>query len=416
MAAREHRCVVALAAGTEVELRQRAASKADALCAGAPSRPAEHSAEPFRLAVDCATASEAAAELAAFAAGAPSRAATRVVAGRPRVAFVFAGQSELSARASSALHAGSPAFRSAMDRCDASAARASGVAASALLYGSPDAALLGEARHAQPMLVALECALAAAWRDWGVTPDAVTGHSLGEYAALQAAGGIELEDVIALVAERGRLTDEHARPGGMAVAMGTPEDVQRALDSLGGQVEIAAENAPAVVALSGPASELERARTQLEGAGISTVPLQTTHAFHSACVDGMLDALAQRVADTPLMPTAMPFASTLEGRLLPVGAWLGPAYWRSHARTRVRFVEAVRALSAARCTIFLELGPHATLTGLGRRCAPDPDAVWTSSLRRDADERDTLLRAATALWLSGVDVSVDRIAAEVGPP
>jgi len=330
----------------------------------------------------------------------------------PRLAFVFSGQSDAYAGMARVPCACSPAFAAALAPCEAAVALP-GATLRGILDGSDDGAPLADARAAQPALFALQVALAALWASWGVTPDAVAGHSLGELAAAHAAGALTPADAAALVAERGELTQRLARAGRMVAALTDAATAWAAIRADGGPVEIAAVNAPDVVALSGPPEHVERVAAALAARGVEVVPLETTHAFHSVCVNPVVEPLAAAAARFPTAPPRIGYASALEGRLLRDGEALDGAYWARHLREPVRFADAVRALADAGCTAFLELGPSASLMRLGARCAPAGELAWLPSLRRGA-QAATLRSTALALWLAGVEVDLARAARELG--
>lgn len=407
--------LAAVAADDLASLRRRAAAGA-ALLRGVPedARSLPAGRRRVRLVAGGASAGELAVLLGAFAGGATLPGVTVArAAQRPRVAFLFSGQSDVRRRMGADLYACCGAFSDVMDRCSAAAAAAHGVELTALLYGGEDTALLDDARFAQPALVALQCALVTAWAGWGVRPAAVAGHSLGEYAAACAAGALRLDETIALVIERGALTQERAASDGEMAAVLADHETIASHPAVDGAVELAGVNAPGVAVLAGPRTALRRTSERLETAGIRTMPLRTTHAFHSAAIDPLLDALEEAAARFPPRCPAVAFASALEGGLLPAGRPLDARYWRRHAREPVRFLDAILALEAAGVAAFLEIGPHATLARLGARCLPESDAPFLPSLQHGVADRDALLAAASALWRSGVAVDLAALAAHV---
>lgn len=409
-------CVLTLEADTHARLRQLAA-RAAAGPPPPPSAPPERprSSRSLRLVARAATPPAVRSALRAFAAG--ERCATVQVetADRDaRVAFVCAGQSETRVGMGAAIYDASPLFRATVDRCSAIAEERLGFSLSAALYGSEAPDLVDDARFAQPALFALQAGLVALWRDWGVKPSAVTGHSLGEYAAAYAAGVLSLDEGIGLVTRRAQLTHERAAPGRMAVVFCNEKTVRRVASQAVSEIAVAAVNAPDVVVVSGPSGEVAGFVDAVKASGISAKPLRISHAFHSVCVDPMLPGLEQAAAEVDLSAAEVPFVSMLEGRLLAAEEAARPSYWRRHAREPVRFLDAVRELARSGCAVFLELGPHRTLTALGERCLPEGAARWTSSLKRSGDELAVLGEAVCALWLAGVDLDFGAIARILG--
>jgi len=407
---------LALIAAEDRDALRRRAAVASARLRGADPRGAvpPAGAGSVRLAVRGRTAGELSVELAAVAHDATTQCHVGAAGPPPRLAFLFSGQSEVRAGMGAGLYRRSRAFADVVDRCDAATLAAHGGSLAGCLYGDADPRLLDDARLAQPALLALQCGLLALWRRIGVSPHAVAGHSLGEYAAACAAGAMRLDEAIGLVVARGALTQERARPGGaMAVVLAELDAVRPQLRPEDG-VDVAGVNAPGAVVVSGQAEAVDRVVARCEAQGIGSVPLRTTHAFHSADVDPLLDALEDAAGRVPARAPAIPFASTLEGGLLPPGRALDAHYWRRHARDPVRFLDAMRALGELGCDRFLELGPQATLTQLGARCLPDADARWLASLRRNRADVDAVLDAAAALWSGGVEVDPAGLEEQLG--
>lgn len=409
-------CLLGLTAADERELRQVAAALASTLRDDAQATSFEpHQDGKARLLVLATTPDEIARELSAFASGERTVSLkTREHDSPPQIAFIFAGQSETRAGMGGELYRQSPCFASVIDRCSSAMGATLGTTLASALYDSEDPSLLDDARIAQPALFALQAALVAQWRSWGVLPELVAGHSLGEYAAACAAGVMTLEDGARLVAARGALTQSLALPGLMAVVFASEEWVRTALGSYDHKVSIAAINAPQVVVVSGETKAITEFLASADAEGVSAKPLNISHPFHSRCIDPILGGLADLVVGTPLSEPQIPFASTLEGRLLDPDEVPDASYWSRHAREPVRFLDTMRLLERAGCTVFLEIGPHATLTKLGERCV-DPDlAQWLPSLKRSGHNWQVLSATAIELWLAGARVDLEAMAQGVG--
>jgi acyl transferase domain-containing protein len=413
----EHPRVLGLAAPDDSALRQAAETAERSLrdlgeSAKIPS-PAKGGA---RLLVRGTTAESVADALGDFASGKrnPALKAQQSSRESPRVAFVFAGQSETRIGMGAELYRQDPTFAKVIDRCSLIMGETLGTTLSTALYDSEDVSLLDDARLAQPALFALQNALVAVWKQWGVTPAMVAGHSLGEYAAACTAGVFSLDDGVRFVAARGALTQSLARGGLMAVLFTDEDWVAKAAAELEGSVSIAAINAPEVIVVSGETDAITKLVTVADAQGINAKALHISHPFHSRCIDPMLDGLEATAANIQLRGANIPFVSTLEGRLLDPSEPLNARYWRRHAREPVRFLDAMRQLEHAGCTIFLELGPHATLTGLGERCVGDGAANWLPSLKRSGHDWRVLTETAAKLWLAGVDVDLAAIASSAG--
>ena len=234
---------------------------------------------------------------------------------------------------------------------------------------------LNRTLYTQPALVAVEYALLQLWQSWGVVPDVVLGHSLGEYAAAAAAGMLSWPAALKLVARRARLM-QALPPGAMAAVLASAETLgphlERAADQNQDQdqnISIAAFNSPTNTVLSGPAAQLEPLLAQLEAAGMGVVRLAVSHAFHSAAIEPLRPSLARELAAIDWQPARVPLVKNLDGALLPAGQTLGPDYWLAQARQGVQFQAGVETLLAQDCGLLLEIGPAATLIQLARQTA-----------------------------------------------
>ncbi|MFE5793565.1 acyltransferase domain-containing protein [Streptomyces sp. NPDC056503] len=253
-----------------------------------------------------------------------------------------------------------------------------------------DAEVLNRTGWAQPALFAVEVALFRLLESWGVRPDVVAGHSVGEIAAAHVAGVLSLGDAARLVSARGRLM-EALPEGGAMVAVEASEDEVR----LTAGVSIAAVNGPRSLVVSGVESEVLSLQAHFEALGRKTTRLKVSHAFHSPLMEPMLEDFRQAVEGLAFAAPRIPFVSTVTGA--PAGEEeLGdPAYWVRQVREPVRFADAVGALEALGVRHFVEAGPDATLTATGA------GASFVPLLRRDGDEAETLVSALGALHAAG---------------
>jgi acyl transferase domain-containing protein/acyl carrier protein len=341
---------------------------------------------PQRLALVARSPDEAARSLAAFAQGDGRPAMARA---RPRVAFLFTGQGAQHPGMGRALAQTWPVFRETLERC----AEAVGLPLLELMWGEGEA--LHQTGNAQLALFAYEVAMAQTWRSFGVSPDLVLGHSVGELAAATVAGALSLEDALRLVVARGQAMQ--ALPGGAMWSVEAPEEVLRPALARWPEVELAAVNAPSSVVLSGSERAVDALAYELGQRGISCRRLQVSHAFHSAAIEPALGPLLEVARGLAVRPPAVPMISSLTGAL---HSELGPTYWARQAREPVRFDRAVQALEGVE--VCLEVGPQPVLLGFGRKVRPE--LGWLASARRGGDERETLLEAAAALYQRGLDL------------
>ncbi|EMD29316.1 hybrid non-ribosomal peptide synthetase/type I polyketide synthase [Amycolatopsis azurea] len=333
----------------------------------------------------------------------------------PKIVFLFPGQGTQYPGMGADLYRGEPVYRAAVDECAAILDPLLGTGLLAALYppadADPDEAArrLADTSLAQPALFTTEYALAKQLAAWGVVPDAMVGHSLGEFVAATLAGVVDLPDVLRLVAARGRMMRELPAGGMLSVAA----DEADVLPVLPANLSVAAVNAPGLCVVSGPHDALDALSKQLAGQGVSTRPLHTSHAFHSAMIDPIVAPFTELVGDAELRAPRLPFVSTVTGTWIDDEQATDPEYWGTHMRRPVRFGEAVGvAAKIGRC-VLLEVGPGNTLGTLARQ-AVDPVASVVTTLRRpdqDRSDTETLLAGFSGLWLAGADVDWTRLEA-----
>ncbi|CAM5745001.1 Phthiocerol/phenolphthiocerol synthesis polyketide synthase type I PpsE [Streptomyces afghaniensis] len=331
--------------------------------------------------------------------------------GAPRVAFQFTGQGSHHPGTAAGLYARFPAVRDVLDACAQHYRDLTGDSLlAALCTEDSGEAPLGGTDTEQPALFALQCALVRLWRDCGVAPHAVTAHSVGEYAALYAAGALSLEDGLRLTTERGRLMQQRCAPGAMVAA---PLDRATAL-ALAAEVpglEAAVTNGDRAQVLAGPVAAVERACALLDDRGTPGQRLPVTRAFHTASMEPMLEEFRKVLDDVDVRPVRIPFVSALDGATRPPGWIPGPDHFLRHTREPVRFDEALRGIGAEQPDVLLEIGPHTTLSGLARRALRGVRAL--PSLRRGTG-LGALWGAVAGLHCAGADVVWETLLAGSG--
>ncbi|MFJ9822049.1 SDR family NAD(P)-dependent oxidoreductase [Streptomyces sp. NPDC101151] len=276
--------------------------------------------------------------------------------------------------------------------------------------GTPEAELLHRTEYAQPALFTVEVALHRLLESWGLTPDQLAGHSVGEIAAAHVAGVLTLQDATILVAARGRLMQQLPAGGAMVAVRATEDEVAPLLTPRTG---IAAVNGPAAVVVSGDAADVERIAAALAARGHDTKRLRVSHAFHSPLMEPMLAEFRRIAHVLDYARPTLPVVSTVTGG--PVGSELcDPEYWVEHVRARVRFHDAVRTLADTGVRTFLEIGPDAVLSAMGPDCTDVPGAAFLPVLRRERPETREALAAFAAAHARGVPVDWQRHFAGLG--
>lgn len=321
----------------------------------------------------------------------------------PRIGFLFSGQGSQWSGAGRELYATEPVFAQVIDRCAAVLRGRREVSLADVLFEPAATPLLARTEWTQPALFALECALTELWKSWGIHPAAVLGHSVGQYAAAYAAGCMTLEDGVALMEARGRLM-QGSEPGAM-LALGTTEtEAAMLIAPHQGSACIAALNGPRDIVISGDSLAIESIAQAAEAAGIWSRRLGVSRAFHSPLMDPLLDEFEAEAGRYTWNTPWIALVSDTTGALFEQGAAPGARLWREHARQPVRFSDALRTLSADGIDTYLEIGPGATLLGVGRRAGHAPQAGWLGSLSQGVGGRETMLRSLANLYERGADV------------
>ncbi|HEX5758509.1 MAG TPA: acyltransferase domain-containing protein, partial [Thermoanaerobaculia bacterium] len=326
------------------------------------------------------------------------------------VAFLLPGQGAQHPGMGAELYAAEPVFRAALDRCCELLRPELGLDLRALLHPPAAADREAAARRleqtaiAQPALFAVEVALAELWSSWGVRPQAMLGHSLGEYVAAYLAGVFSLEDGLRLMAARGRIMQ--ALPAG--AMLGVPLDEEEVQEFLGGQDELslAAVNAPSACVVSGPAERVAALEAALARRGVEARRLRTSHAFHSRMMEPAVAAFRAVVETVPLSPPILPYLSNVTGAWITALEAVDPGYWARHLRETVRFADGLATLLARGPALVLEVGPGQVLSGFARR-QPDAAPRVVASLPRPTEGRselDALLGALGRLWIGGAEI------------
>lgn len=338
------------------------------------------------------------------------KAAPGIVRGDPApatgspVVFLFAGQGSQHVGMARELYETHSNFRANLDRCDEILRSYLEVPLLSVLYpdAADDAALLRQTRYTQPALFAVEYALAELWRSWGVSPAAMAGHSLGEYAAACVAGVFDIEAGLRLVAARARLSQELPGEGAMAAIFLGASEIQVELASVADRVAVAAVNGPESTVISGEREAVEDVLSALKAQGVEGNLLEVSYAAHSPMVGPMLEAFHEVVSSIELHAPQLNLYSTLTGR--EVGEEVTTAaYWKRHVRDPVQFWPTMSALYEDGYRVFLEVGPHSTLLGLGQQCLPPGYGTWLPSLRRGWSDWAQLMETLAELYVEGVD-------------
>jgi acyl transferase domain-containing protein len=364
-----------------------------------------------RIAVVGDSRAELAAGLRSVAAGQPAPAVasgSRPRGQAPRVVFVFPGQGSQWSDMGRELMGCSPVFARRMRECARAVEAETGWSPARWLAGGGP---LAGTDRIQPALWAIQVALAATWRDWGIEPDLVIGHSMGEIAAATAAGALTTRDAAAVVCRRSRLLAELPRTGAMwAVQLGE-QAARAALGEHAGRVCVGVINSAHSTVLSGAAAALGEVVGELRRRGVFCRPVQVDYASHSPLVEDLRAELSAELAGLAPRPGAIPVYSTARDEVID-GTELGGAYWMDNLRQPVRFASAIESVLAGapepasgRDTLFVEISPHPVLCAavedlIGASGAPAAASI-VPSLERDQPAMTTMLSGLAAAYVRG---------------
>ncbi|TLP50432.1 type I polyketide synthase, partial [Microbispora triticiradicis] len=345
--------------------------------------------------------------LAELSAGEPSAAIVRGTAAESDTAFLFTGQGAQRLGMGRELHAAFPVFAQAFDAVVAELDAHLDRPLREVIWGE-DADLVDQTAYAQAGLFAVEVALFRLVESWGVRPDYLVGHSVGELAAAHVAGMLSLADACRLVAARGRLMQALPSGGAMVAVEATEDEV---LPLLVEGVDIAAVNGPSAVVVSGQEAPVLALAAQLAEQGRKTRRLRVSHAFHSQLMEPMLADFAEVAESLTYGRPSIPIVSTVTGAFADSG--FGTArYWVDQVRGAVRFADAVTTLAAQGVTRFVELGPDAVLTAMARQTVGTGALLPT--LRKDRQEPAAMIAALAGLHTSGLPVDWQAVFAGSG--
>jgi acyl transferase domain-containing protein/acyl carrier protein len=323
------------------------------------------------------------------------------------VVFMFSGQGSQYVNMGRELYESETVFREQVDYCCELLKPQLGLDLRTVIYPSEEIAQeatqkLQQTAITQPALFVIEYALAKLWMAWGVRPEMMIGHSIGEYVAATLAGVFSLEDALAIVATRGKLMQQ-CKSGAM-LSIGLPEkEVQQLLQQ---EVSLAASNAPSSCVVSGTKEAIEELQQELQQIGVSCRHLHTSHAFHSQMMEPIIENFVQFVQKFKLNPPKIPFVSNVTGTWITKTEATDPNYWAKHLRLPVRFCEGITELAKTPETLFLEVGPGRTLSTFVKQHQKEESLVLTSMRHPQQQESDVafLLNNLGKLWLIGVKV------------
>ncbi|MBW4685866.1 MAG: SDR family oxidoreductase [Komarekiella atlantica HA4396-MV6] len=323
------------------------------------------------------------------------------------VVFMFSGQGSQYINMGRELYESETLFREQVNYCCELLKPHLELDLRTVLYPSTEKALIAteklqQTAITQPALFVIEYALAKLWMAWGVHPQMMIGHSIGEYVAATLAGVFSLEDALVIVAMRGKLMQQ--LPGGAMLSVQLPEqEVQQLLEK---EISLAASNAPSSCVVSGATEAIEKLQQKLQQIGVNCRRLHTSHAFHSQMMEPIIETFIQSLKKVKLNSPKIAFISNVSGTWITAAEATDPNYWARHLRQPVRFSLGIAELLLQPEPILLEVGPGRTLSSLAKQHQTDKLIALTSIRHPQEQQSDVgfLLNTLGRLWLVGVQI------------
>ena len=366
----------------------------------------------LRRVIVCRDRSDACAQLRALPEDARAERG-RVSGSAPNIVFMFPGQGAQYVGMAQELYDSVPSFRADVEHCALALAPELDLDLRHVLFAEPGraaeaATMLGQTRLTQPALFVIEWAVARLFMRWGIRPEAMIGHSIGEHTAACIAGVADVDSTLALIARRGKLIQ--SLPRGRMLVVHLPEEAARAYCSQ--DVSLAAVNAPLLCVLAGPEESVASLACRLAEQGVDHHVLRTSHAFHSRMMEPALASFTSEMAGQRLRQPEIPYVSGVTGTWITPTDATSPDYFSRLLRGTVRFSDGVRTLAGLDNPIFLEIGPGSSLGTLARQHPQLGHCPMFASLRsatENGSDRATLLRTLGGLWLHGASIDWEAV-------
>ncbi len=326
---------------------------------------------------------------------------------KPKVAFMFTGQGAQYPEMGREFYATEPHFKDSIDRVAAAMDAYLGASLLEVLFGEQSAEYLKNTRYVQPALFAIEYALAELLRYWGIEPDFVIGHSIGELVAAVIAGVLDLEEATRFVVTRGRLMGGLPAGGKMLAVGASIEQVQKWIQGREAEISIATVNGPRAIVVSGTAEAVTLVSEIAQAAGRQVKELDVSHAFHSPLMDPILEELRRAASEMRISRSRIPILSNTSGDFF--GDDIPADYWSQQVRQPVLFYQGMEKIIEGRASIVIEIGPHPALTPAVATAFDAPNLQIVPTLKRDKKDNVNILTCLASLYAYGAGLKFDRL-------
>ncbi len=328
----------------------------------------------------------------------------------PKIAFLFTGQGSQYVGMGRQLYQREAIFRNVIDRCDQQLRSPLKCSLREVMFEDESATpQLNQSALTQPAIFAIQWGLVELWKAWGVRPNLVLGHSIGELAGACTAGLLSWNSGLIFAAKRGALMQSLGEPGKMLAILDSRSATCDFLDRHALQLCISASNGPKNTVLSGSSFEIERAFSISKVERLAAIQLNVSHAFHSKVIEPILDGLLHEASNLEFTESTVPFISNLTGELVNAGSQLSPSYLKAHARSEVRFMQSIESLIDWRPDLCIEIGADSTLIAMLKKCAGGAELTCRPSLKGGQDAMQSMLDALGAAFAAGASINCEQV-------